>query len=122
MKVKYIAASHEDLPTGAVREVLSIEGGFYRIMTEPDETHLFPPELFDVIDESSTMDMVKYVGLLDRQVTVICKDGIKVTGVWIDWTSEQDNEPDPESITLSCADSSLIEFYVCEIREIGASP
>ena len=91
-------------------------------MTEPDETHLFPPELFDVIDESSTMDMAKYVGLLDRQVTVICKDGIKVTGVWIDWTSEQDNEPDPESITLSCADSSLIEIYVCEIREIGASP
>lgn len=122
MKVKYIGVSIEDLPMGAVREVLSIEGDFYRIMTEPDETHLFLPELFDVIDESSTMDMAKYVGLLDRQVTVICKDGIKVTGVWIDWTSEQDNEPDPESITLSCADSSLIEIYVCEIREIGASP
>ena len=44
--------------------------------------------MFDVIDESSTMDMVKYV----RQVTVIC---IKVTGVWIDWTSEQDNEVAP---------------------------
>lgn len=56
MKVKYIGVSLEDLPMGAVREVLSIEGDFYRIMTEPDETHLFLPELFDVIDESSTMD------------------------------------------------------------------
>lgn len=122
MKVKYIGVSRADLPMGAVREVLSIEGGFYRIMTEPDETHLFPPESFDVIDESDTIDMAKYVGLLDRQVTVICKDGIKVTGVWIDWTSEQDNEPDSESITISCADGGLIEIYVCEVRKIGTSP
>ena len=84
MKVKYIGASHEDLPMGAVWEVLSIEGGFYRIMTEPDETHLFPPESFDVIDESDTIDMAKYVGLLDRRVTVRCKEGIEVTGEWID--------------------------------------
>ena len=30
--------------------VISIEGGWYRIMTELDEDYLFPPECFEVIE------------------------------------------------------------------------
>ena len=36
---------------GKVYDVLSIEKGWYRIMTELDEDYLFPPELFDIVDE-----------------------------------------------------------------------
>ena len=31
-------------------EVLSIEHGWYRIMTELEEDYLFPPEVFEIID------------------------------------------------------------------------
>ena len=33
-------------------EVLSIEKGWYRIMTEFEDTYLFPPEAFEVIEGS----------------------------------------------------------------------
>ena len=36
---------------GKVYEVMSIEEGYYRIMTELDDDYLFPPELFDIVDE-----------------------------------------------------------------------
>lgn len=32
-------------------EVMSIEKGWYRIMTELDEDYLFPPRLFEVVEE-----------------------------------------------------------------------
>lgn len=36
----------------AVRMMFSgIEKGWYRIMTELDEDYLFPPELFEIIEE-----------------------------------------------------------------------
>lgn len=119
MKVKYIGESLIALPQGAIREVISIENGAYRIMTDCDETSLLPPQLFTVVEDN---DISAYAVLLDRQVRVICTDGDIVEGVWIDWTSEQDNEPDPESITIETPYGNLIEIYACEIKAIAPSP
>lgn len=50
MKVKYIGKF--DTPAferGKAYDVLSIEKGWYRIMTELDEDYLFPPEFFEVV-------------------------------------------------------------------------
>ncbi len=51
MTVKYIGPDYVALPTGTIHEVLSIEKGWYRIMTELDESYLFPPHVFEVVDE-----------------------------------------------------------------------
>ena len=50
MKVKYIGPDYVALPTGTIREVLSVEKGWYRIMTELDESYLFPPEVFEIVE------------------------------------------------------------------------
>lgn len=63
-------------------------------------------------------EMLKYKDLLDKQVTVNCTDGQVLTGKWIDWTSEQDNEPDPESITIAQAGGFCTEIFVNEIESI----
>jgi len=52
LKVKYLGHDFVALPTGSVWEVLSIEKGWYRIMTLFDESYLFPPEAFEVIEGS----------------------------------------------------------------------
>lgn len=51
MKVKYIG----ERDTVAIDrekkyEVMSIERGWYRIMTELDEDYIFPPDLFEVVE------------------------------------------------------------------------
>ena len=51
MKVKYKGPDYVALPTGTICEVLSIEKGWYRIMTELDESYLFPPEAFEIVKE-----------------------------------------------------------------------
>ena len=33
-----------------IYEVMSVEKGWYRIMTELEEDYLFPPELFELVD------------------------------------------------------------------------
>lgn len=52
MRVKYIA-DHETLALekDKVYDVMSIEKGWYRIMTELDEDYLFPPETFEIVEE-----------------------------------------------------------------------
>lgn len=52
MRVKYIA-DHETpaLEKDKVYDVMSIEKGWYRIMTELDEDYLFPPEAFEIVEE-----------------------------------------------------------------------
>lgn len=52
LKVKYIGPDYVALPTGTTQEVLSIERGWYRIMTELEESYLFPPDLFEVVEGS----------------------------------------------------------------------
>ena len=36
---------------GKVYDVISIEEGWYRIIDEEGEDYLYPPELFEVVDE-----------------------------------------------------------------------
>lgn len=53
MKVKYIGEKY--LGTAFEKDkkydVMSVEKGWYRIMTELDEDYLFPPECFVVVEE-----------------------------------------------------------------------
>ena len=51
MKVRYIADWDTiALKKGKVYEVISVEKGWYRIMTELDEDYLFPPKMFEVVE------------------------------------------------------------------------
>ena len=52
MKVRYIAPRETlAFERGKVYEVMSIEKGWYRIMTELDDDYLFPPECFEIVEE-----------------------------------------------------------------------
>lgn len=52
MKVKYLGEIKTvALEDGKIYNVMSIERGWYRIMTELDEDYLFPPEHFEVVEE-----------------------------------------------------------------------
>lgn len=54
MKVKYTGKDYLGTAFDEDKEydVFSIEKGWYRIMTELDEDYLFPPELFEITDDS----------------------------------------------------------------------
>lgn len=51
MKVKYIGRDTPAIEKEKIYNVLSIENGWYRIMTEFDEDYLFPPNVFEIIEE-----------------------------------------------------------------------
>ncbi|MBR3268493.1 MAG: hypothetical protein IKI58_07185 [Oscillospiraceae bacterium] len=53
MKVKYIGTQYLGTAFEADKEyeVISLEKGWYRIMTELEEDYLFPPECFEVVEE-----------------------------------------------------------------------
>ena len=53
MKVKYIGKEYlgRAFEKDKIYEVISIEKDWYRIMTELDEDYLFPPELFEIVEE-----------------------------------------------------------------------
>ena len=54
MRVKYIGKFETvALERDKIYDVISIEKGWYRIMTELDEDYLFPPEQFEIIEDSS---------------------------------------------------------------------
>jgi len=51
MKVKYIGNARKlAFKKEKVYEVMSIEKGWFRIMTELDEDYLFPPHVFEVVE------------------------------------------------------------------------
>ena len=54
MKVKYTGKDYLDTAFEENKEydVISIEKGWYRIMTDLDEDYLFPPNLFEITDDS----------------------------------------------------------------------
>jgi hypothetical protein len=62
-----------------------------------------------------------YLKLIDKPIKVICTDGEIFEGIWIDRTSELDNEPDGASITIRTSNSPYMEFYDDEIANIEAS-
>lgn len=53
LKVKYIGREYLDtaFEKDKVYEVISVEKDWYRIMTDLDEDYLFPPKLFEIIEE-----------------------------------------------------------------------
>lgn len=51
MKIKYIGESCVSLSNGTIYEVISIEKEWYRIVDDTDEDYLFPPELFEIVEE-----------------------------------------------------------------------
>ena len=52
MKVKYIGKKDTlAFERGKGYEVIAIEKGWYRIMTELDDDYLFPPEIFEIIEK-----------------------------------------------------------------------
>lgn len=54
MKVKYLGKVQTlALIKDKVYDVISIEKGWYRIMTELDEDYLFPPEQFEIVEDDN---------------------------------------------------------------------
>lgn len=52
MKIKYIGETKSFMLTnGKVYNVLSIEKDWYRIVDDTDEDYLYPPELFEIVEE-----------------------------------------------------------------------
>lgn len=52
MKVKYIGETDPVyMIKDKIYEVLSIEKGWYRIIDEEEEDYLYPPELFEIVEE-----------------------------------------------------------------------
>ena len=50
-KVKYLGKIDTvALEKNKVYDVISVEKGWYRIMTELDEDYLFPPQFFEIIE------------------------------------------------------------------------
>lgn len=53
MKVRFIGETDPIyMINGKIYEILSIENGWYRIIDEEGEDYLYPPELFQVVDEN----------------------------------------------------------------------
>ena len=51
MKVRCIKGTRSgDVAEGKIYEVLSTEGGWYRIIDASNEDYLYPPEMFDIIE------------------------------------------------------------------------
>ncbi len=52
MKVRYIGVRDTlAFDRNKIYDVISIERGWYRIMTELDEDYLFPPEAFEIVEQ-----------------------------------------------------------------------
>lgn len=52
MKVKYIGKSDPVyMIHGKIYQVISVEKGWYRIVDEEEEDYLYPPELFEKIND-----------------------------------------------------------------------
>ena len=52
MKVKYIGKSDPVyMIHGKIYQVISIEKGWYRIVDEEEEDYLYPPEIFEKIND-----------------------------------------------------------------------
>ncbi len=69
MKVRYLGQDMVALCRGKVYDVMCIEKGWYRIMTEINEDYLFPPDAFEIMEEANSgTDLLHgiVVGLLEH--------------------------------------------------------
>lgn len=52
MKVRYIAHLDDiDLIEGETYKVLSVEKNWYRIVDDSDDDYLYPPDLFEIVED-----------------------------------------------------------------------
>lgn len=51
MKVRYIGPDYVTFIKNKVYEVLSIERGYYRLMSEIGESYLLPPEACEIVED-----------------------------------------------------------------------
>lgn len=51
MKARYMGADLVAMVHGKIYDIISIERGWYRIMTELGEDYLFPPEAFEIVEK-----------------------------------------------------------------------
>lgn len=59
MKVKYIGERDTvALDRSKIYTIMSIEKGWYRIMTELNEDYLFPPQLFEIVSDISAISAI----------------------------------------------------------------
>lgn len=57
VKVKYIEKQdYIALKRDRIYDVISVEKGWYRIMTELGEDYLFPPEAFEIVNGENAKD------------------------------------------------------------------
>ena len=69
MKVKYIGKKDTvAFERERVYEVLDVEKGWFRIMTELEEDYLFPPEQFEVIEEKAPCSKCTVLFLCPKEV------------------------------------------------------
>ena len=60
MKVKWLGKTEFlVLTNNKIYEVISIEGGWYRIIDDSGEDYLYPPDMFEIVEEDNNM-MVKW--------------------------------------------------------------
>ena len=52
MKIRYVGKTAPlELTHGKIYEVLSIERSWYRIIDDTQEDYLYPPNLFEIVEE-----------------------------------------------------------------------
>lgn len=52
MKVKYIGeTSPLELTNGKIYQVLTVEKGWYRVVDDTGDDYLYPPNVFEVVNE-----------------------------------------------------------------------
>lgn len=66
------------------------------------------------------INISKHKELFGKKINALCTDGETIIGSWVDWLSEIDNEPDPESIIIKNKDGVCIEIFVKDIKRITA--
>ena len=63
MKAKYVGNINTiALKKGKVYDVMSVEKGWFRIMTELDDDYLFPPEQFEIIEDDEGRTLRRVIG------------------------------------------------------------
>ena len=63
MKAKYLGNINTiALKKGKVYDVMSVEKGWFRIMTELDDDYLFPPEQFEIIEDDDELTLERVIG------------------------------------------------------------
>lgn len=55
MRARYLGEPLVALEQGKIYDVISVEKGWLRIMTEIGDDYLFPPNLFEVIDDDKAL-------------------------------------------------------------------